>query len=295
VIELTGHSGLVVALAYSPDGRTLASASADGTARLWDLAAGKLTATLQSPAARAHCVAFAPDGLTLAVGFGEPFGLVQVWTVHPPRRELSWAAHPRTARGVAFHPLASIVATGGDGDPVQLWDVGAGKVTPLPKAVVTTGDVPAAAITFSPSGKRVAGVAMRPAVLRIWDGEYCRPYRSSRAVADWGYSIAFSPDGDRVVAGLEKTVALWDPGDYRPPTIWPAHAGAVLGVAFTPDGQTLLTGGADGLVKLWDPAGRLRHTFDWKVGDVGAVAFAPDGLTAAAGGDGTILVWDVAD
>ena len=71
--------------------------------------------------------------------------------------------------------------------------------------------------------------------------------------------------------------------------------GDVLGVAFTPDGQTLLTGGADGLVKLWDTAGRLRHSFDWRVGEVGAVAFAPDGLTAAAGGYETILVWDVSE
>ena len=86
---------------------------------------------------------------------------------------------------------------------------------------------------------------------------------------------------------------MWDPAGYRPPTIWPAHAGPVLSVAFTPDGLTLLTGGADGFVKLWDSAGRLRHTFDWKIGDVGAVAFAPDGLTAAVGGNETILVWDV--
>ena len=85
VIELTGHTGLVVALAYSPDGRTLASASADGTARLWDLATGKLTATLQSLEARAYCVAFAPDGKTLAVGYGGLRGLVQLWDVSPPK------------------------------------------------------------------------------------------------------------------------------------------------------------------------------------------------------------------
>ena len=79
MIELTGHRGLVVALAYSPDGRTLASASADGTARLWDLATGKLTATLQSPAARAYCVAFSPDGKTLAVGYGGPAAWCRLW------------------------------------------------------------------------------------------------------------------------------------------------------------------------------------------------------------------------
>src|SRR6266566_4414586 len=104
MIELTGHKGPVVALAYSPDGRTLASASADGTARLWDLTTGTLTATLQSPAARAYCVAFSPDGKSLAVGFGGPRGLVQLWDLDPLRRRESWAAHDYNTRGLVFSP-----------------------------------------------------------------------------------------------------------------------------------------------------------------------------------------------
>jgi WD40 repeat protein len=295
VIELTGHRGLVVALAYSPDGRTLASASADGTARLWDVATGKLTATLQSPAARAYCVAFASDGRFVAVGFGQPVGLVQIWDVESGERRLSWAAHPRTTRGLTFHPWGRGVATGGDDGEVHLWEVGRDTVGMIECRPPWSTGVPPAALAHSPNGKRMAAVTTRPAAIHVWrfdpDGAH---YRSTRQVSEWGYAIAFDADGDRIAVGLDRTIAYWNPDDYRPPTTWPAHSGAVLGVAFTPDGQTLLTGGADGLVKLWDSAGRLRHTFDWKVGDVGAVAFAPDGLTAAAGGDGTILVWDVA-
>jgi WD40 repeat protein len=293
VIELKGHSGLVVALAYSPDGRTLASASADGTARLWDLNTGKLTATLQSPAARAYCVAFSPDGKTLAVGFGGPHGLAQIWDIDRRTRQLSWAAHSRTTRGLAFHPQELILVTGGDGDDVRLWAIGGSTVGLVSESYPALQDVSTAAITFTRDGKLFAGISSRPATVRVWESHYGRLYRSSRELSDWGYSLAFSPLAFRVVAGLQRTVAIWDPGDYRPPLIWPAHDGAVLGVAFTPDGQTLLTGGADGLVKLWDPDGELRHSFDWKIGDVGAVAFAPDGLTAAAGGYETILVWDV--
>jgi WD40 repeat protein len=181
------------------------------------------------------------------------------------------------------------LATAGDAWAVQLWRVDDGhRHSRLPSE-----DTTAAAVTFSPDDRFVAAVTARPATVRLRTAKNGHLYRSLKEVSDWGYALAFNPSGDRVAVGLERTVAVWDPADYRPPTIWPAHAGAVLGVAFTPDGQTLLTGGADGLVKLWDPAGRLRHTFDWKVGDVGAVAFAPDGLTAAAGGVETILVWDV--
>src|SRR5207249_476222 len=97
-----------------------------------------------------------------------------------------------------------------------------------------------------------------------------------------------------IALGLESTSAIVNmPGKGTPPRFWPAHDGAVRGVAFTRDGDTLLTGGADGLVKLWDLNGQLKHSFDWRIGDVNAVAFAPDGLTAAAGGFEKILIWDV--
>jgi WD40 repeat protein len=291
VIELTGHKGLVVALAYSPDGRTLASASADGTARLWDLATGKLTATLQSPAARAYCVAFAPHGNLLAVGYGGNPGLVQLMELSPLRQRVRWAANPSITRGIAFNSDGSLVATVGDAWAVQLWRVDGGhRISRLPSDETTV-----AAVTFSPDDRYIAAVTARPATVRLRTPKTGHLYRSLKEVSDWGYALAFTPSGDRLAVGLERTVVIWNPADYRPPQIWPAHAGAVLGVAFTPDGQTLLTGGADGLVKLWSPDGRLRHTFDWKIRDIGAVAFAPDGLTAAAGGAETILVWDVTE
>jgi len=296
MIALTGHSGLVVALAYSPDGRTLASASADGTARLWDLATGTLTATLQSPAARAHCVAFSPDGKGLAVGYGEPNGLVQLWDVASQERGERWAAHSRITRGVDYHPDGDVLVTAGDGSGLQLWALVGRPFGVEPIGAVLQDVTAASAVTFSPKGDFLAAVTSRPGTVRLVQWSDLKPYRSSKQISDWGYSLAFNPTGDLLAVGLERTVALWNPADYRQPTIWPAHAGAVFGVAFTPDGRTLLTGGADGLVKLWDAdTARLRHTFDWKINDVGAVAFAPDGLTAAAGGVGTILVWDVAE
>jgi WD40 repeat protein len=128
VIELTGHKGLVVALAYSPDGRTLAPARVDGSARLWDLATGKLTATLQSPAARACCVAFARDGKTLAVGYGGSPGLVQLIELPSLRQRVRWAANPSITRGVAFNSESSLLATAGDAWTLQVGQVTAANV-----------------------------------------------------------------------------------------------------------------------------------------------------------------------
>src|SRR5262249_1288066 len=125
VIELTGHTGLVVALAYAPDGRTLASASSDGTARLWDLATGRLVATLQSKAERAHCVAFAPDGRSLAGRLGGQCGGGGVgWGGWGWRGGVdSGAAHDLPTRGRAFSPDGTRLATTGSDKEVRLWDL----------------------------------------------------------------------------------------------------------------------------------------------------------------------------
>ena len=108
------------------------------------------------------------------------------------------------------------------------------------------------------------------------------------------FSLAFSPDGSRLVFGLDKEVTFANLTSRPIATVrWRAHAGAVLGIAFLPDGQSLLSAATDGLVKHWSLEGRLIRTIDWRIGELGAVAIAPDGLTAAVGGAEKIVVWDL--
>src|SRR5204862_1225685 len=137
---------------------TLASASADGSARLWDLRSGRLVATLQSKADRAHCVAFAPDGQSLAVGYGGGHGLVQWWGLEPLVRRESWAAHPRVTRCLTFHPDGQTLATGGDGPALRVWELPGLKLRELTAGAPSA----ASAVAFRPDGQHLAWLGSRP-------------------------------------------------------------------------------------------------------------------------------------
>ncbi|MFO0811170.1 MAG: hypothetical protein U0746_21275 [Gemmataceae bacterium] len=292
MIELRGHTRPVVGLAYAPDGRTLASASHDGTARLWNVSTGTEIGRFRSVADRATCLGFNAAGTELAIGYAHPHGLVQ--RLHWPAATLceSWAAHGRMVRALAYHPAAPALATAGDGDFVKLWAIN--QKYPGYRPLGPRGGFAVDGLAFAPDGGLLAAMTSGPATLRLLHPERRRIQKSYQFAITWGYCVAFAPSGERVACGLEGDVGEWDVKPKKmPPARWRAHAGAVLGVAYLPDGSGLLTTGADGLVKSWDLAGNLRCSFDWQIGELCSLAIAPDGLTAAAGGAESIVVWDL--
>ena len=112
---------------------------------------------------------------------------------------------------------------------------------------------------------------------------------------DFGESLAYSPDGETIVATLGSGKMFWWPPDGPDAGMLKAgHGGSARALTFSPDGRTVLTGGSDGMIHFWDSAIQKRQvTFNWEIGEIGCADFAPDGLTAAAGGNGPIVVWDV--
>ncbi|HKB04354.1 MAG TPA: serine/threonine-protein kinase [Gemmataceae bacterium] len=286
-LTLHGHANAVFAVAFGPDGKTLASASWDGTSRLWDLTTGKEQAKLRRPGAL-WALAVSPDGKTLATtGESEP---VTLWDVATGQERP--LGSPSGFTGLAWTRDAKTVAAAG-ARLIKLWDAATGQEQATlrgdPKEVFPS-------VAFAPDGKTVAAGTSEKSV-RLWtsEGGNWRKGTVLKGLEGWVRSVAFSPDGKTLAAGSGWTAKVWDVATGKERAVLQGHKGTVESVAFSPDGKTLATGSEDRTVRLWDVATGQERAQQAHLAPVYAVAFSTDGKTLASGsGDGAVKVWDLA-
>ncbi|MGH3808360.1 MAG: AAA family ATPase, partial [Pseudonocardiaceae bacterium] len=243
--HLTGHTGPVAEVTFSPNGHILATASGDGTAKLWDAATHQLIATLTGHTNIVRSVAFSPDGHILATASDD--GTAKLWDVATHQLVTTLTGHTDVVEAVAFSPDGHILATASDDGTAKLWDVATHQLI----ATLTGHSGDLEAVNFSPDGHTLATASIDSSVLLWYIDDRILTPRPKFPINE----VAFSPDGNTfATAGIDKTAKLWDVATHQLIATLTGHTGPIYDAPFSPDGHILATASDDKTAKLWDVA-----------------------------------------
>ncbi len=288
----SGHSNWVYSVAWSPNGKRIASASFDGTVQVWDALTGGHVFTYRGHTLAVNAAAWSPNGKRIASASSD--GSVQVWMAATGERLLTYRGHTGPVKAMAWSPDSIRIASAGDDATVQMWIATTGR--PLLTYRGDAGSIKA--VAWSPDGTQLASAGNGDTVQQ-WDattGDNIYTYTGHTSAVN---AVAWSPNGKRVAsASFDGTVQVWDTLTGSHVFTYRGHTSAVNAAAWSPDGKRIASASADGTVQVWDATAGSNiyiytgHGKDFAGTSIIAVAWSPDGkLIASGGGDETVQVW----
>ncbi len=296
----------VTSVAFSPDGRFLATGRDDLTVKLWDVATGQEMRTLSGHKSRITDVAFSPDGRLFASTSNER--RVKLWDVATGQEaRIILGEHTLGITSVDFAPDGKTLASGSHDNTIKLWDISTmlntGAATGQEVRTLSGHTSGVISVAFSPDGRLLAS-GSNDKTIKLWDVATGQVAHTLSSHDKWVHCVSFSPDGQTLASGSDDgTIKLWDVKTGRVIRTLDGHTMGVASVAFSPDGRTLASGSDDGTVKLWDVLTVLntgmmteqeaRTLSESKDNRVTSVAFSPDGLILASGNTFDTKLWDM--
>jgi WD40 repeat protein/serine/threonine protein kinase len=287
-LVLRGHASNIYSVCYNPDGTRLASASKDGTVKVWDATSGAPIATLRGHTHWVFSVCYSPDGTRLASASQD--STVKVWDARSGAFLATLRGHNGGVTAVAYSPDGTRLASAADDKTVKLWDARTGTDTRTLHGHTARVN----SVAYSLDGTRLASASWDQTV-KVWDAHSGAELASLRGHTNWVNSVAYSPDGTRLAsASYDKTVKLWDARSGAEIATLRGHTYVVNAVAYSPDGTRLASAAHDKTVRVWDArSGAPIATLGGHAGPVYSVVYSPDGTrTASASLDNTVKVWD---